>query len=70
MFCLIGLEASVGQLVDHWTLVVWVRAPPEEKTLLLLLSNGFTSKSDNGALVVRIQLQVHTVLYTPVSEEF
>ena len=30
--------------------MVWVRAPPEEKTLLLLLSHGFTSKSDNGAL--------------------
>jgi hypothetical protein len=30
--------------------VVWVRAPPEEKTLLLLLSNRFTSKSDNGAM--------------------
>ena len=30
--------------------MVWVRAPPEEKILLLLLSHGFTSKSDNGAL--------------------
>ena len=31
--------------------MVWVRAPPEEKTLLLLLSHRFNSKSDNGALL-------------------
>ena len=29
---------------------MWVRAPLGEKTFLLLLSHGFTSKSDNGAL--------------------
>ena len=30
--------------------MVWIRDSPEEKTLLLLLSNGFTSKSDNGGV--------------------
>ena len=61
----LNLGSSVGRALESIrleffiSLVVWVRAPPGEKTLLLLLSHGFTSKSYNGAMQCTEPLKLH-----------
>ena len=63
IFSLFQLDASVAQRQSFWLensfpLVVWVRIPPGEKTLLLLLRLGFTNNSNNSALCSKSEVML------------